>query len=475
MATYRIKLDTMKQTVPPKTVHAKEGDSGSCSIVAEITEDGAAYDFAGKSARLECLKPDGTKAVVSAEIDGSTVTCDVPSEVLAARGWIKCAYFAITEDGGTWRDTTDTFLVDVQQSAGGSLEPGDYVSEIDRTIAALRAQNRAEADQEAERQSEFDAAQTAREEAYGEAEKGRGDLYAAAESERTREFEANEEARQENEEERIAAEIKRKADFAEIVDAAQGLKTQILTSGQYDEDGTPTIEGTPGVIYLVPVEGPSPDDLNSYVEWMYLSGDWEVIGGTQTTVTAITTAEIDSVAAGEAPTGTSMLSLSGLSYLWAKLKAAFAAKSHKHGDADITAVSGSKLADASVSRAKLDAGLEADIAGLEDACDSVSQTQSGEVGWIPVSYLVRGGVCTVAFAKSVAFTIAGTDMTTVGQLPEGIRPATDVRSRMSIYWLPDVLDLVVTSSGEVKVSAPVADVNFDAHYCFGTLTFAIAP
>lgn len=379
MATYRIKLDTMKQTVPPKTVHAKEGDSGSCSIVAEITEDGAAYDFAGKSARLECLKPDGTKAVVSAEIDGSTVTCDVPSEVLAARGWIKCAYFAITEDGGTWRDTTDTFLVDVQQSAGGSLEPGDYVSEIDRTIAALRAQNRAEADQEAERQSEFDAAQTAREEAYGEAEKGRGDLYAAAESERTREFEANEEARQENEEERIAAEIKRKADFAEIVDAAQGLKTQILTSGQYDEDGTPTIEGTPGVIYLVPVEGPSPDDLNSYVEWMYLSGAWEVIGGTQTTVTAITTAEIDSVSAGEAPTGTSMLSLSGLSYLWAKLKAAFASKSHKHGDADITAVSGSKLADASVSRAKLDAGLEADIAGLEDACDSVSQTACGVV------------------------------------------------------------------------------------------------
>lgn len=81
----------------------------------------------------------------------------------------------------------------------------------------------------------------------------------------------------------------------------------------------------------------------------------------------------------------------------------------------------------------------------------------------------------MAFAKSVAFTVAGTDMTTVGQLPEGIRPATDVRSRMSIYWLPDVLDLVVTSSGEVKVSAPVADVNFAAHYCFGTLTFAIAP
>lgn len=93
---------------------------------------------------------------------------------------------------------------------------------------------------------------------------------------------------------------------------------------------------------------------------------------------------------------------------------------------------------------------------------------------MPVSYFARNGVCTVAFAKSVAFTIAGTDMANIGQLPDGIRPAIDVRSRMSIYWLPDVLDLVVTKDGAVLVSAPVADVNFDAHYCFGSVSFAIA-
>lgn len=106
--------------------------------------------------------------------------------------------------------------------------------------------------------------------------------------------------------------------------------------------------------------------------------------------------------------------------------------------------------------------------------DSVSQTLSGEVGWIPVSYFVRSGVCTVAFSTQAAFTIAATDVAEVGQLPEGIRPATDVRSRMSIYWLPDVLDLMVTKEGKILVSAPVAAVNFDVHWCFGTLTFAVA-
>ena len=87
---------------------------------------------------------------------------------------------------------------------------------------------------------------------------------------------------------------------------------------------------------------------------------------------------------------------------------------------------------------------------------------------------MRGGVCTVSIAAQAAFTIAATDMAHVGQLPEGVRPSADVRSRMSVYWLPDVLDLVVTKDGAVKVSAPVASVNFDVHWCFGTLTFAVA-
>lgn len=80
----------------------------------------------------------------------------------------------------------------------------------------------------------------------------------------------------------------------------------------------------------------------------------------------------------------------------------------------------------------------------------------------------------MSLSKFVAFSIAGTDITNIGQLPDGIRPAMDVRSRMSVYWLPDVLDLLVTTDGAICVSAPVASVSFDAHYCFGSVTFAIA-
>ena len=50
----------------------------------------------------------------------------------------------------------------------------------------------------------------------------------------------------------------------------------------------------------------------------------------------------------------------------------------------------------------------------------------------------------------------------------------DVRARIAVMWLPDVLDLVVTTSGAVLVSAPVAGVSFDAHHCAGSVTFVIA-
>ena len=77
---------------------------------------------------------------------------------------------------------------------------------------------------------------------------------------------------------------------------------------------------------------------NAYVEWLWHAseGRWEQLGVSQKQVTYVTTGEIDRVAAGEAPSGESVLGLTGLSYLWAKVKAAFAPKSHKHAASDVS-------------------------------------------------------------------------------------------------------------------------------------------
>lgn len=127
---------------------------------------------------------------------------------------------------------------------------------------------------------------------------------------------------------------KNNADQALNNAAMQKLSPYICAAGEYDPDTLmPTIQGEAGRMYYVPSsQGPG----NNYVEWMLIGGSWEMMGVTQVEVTNISTAQIDQVAAGNAPQGEDVLSLTGLSYLWAKVKGAFAALSHKHSAADIT-------------------------------------------------------------------------------------------------------------------------------------------
>ena len=132
---------------------------------------------------------------------------------------------------------------------------------------------------------------------------------------------------------RVTAEAKRKADFSDMVDSFNGLKTRVLGMDEYDSSGVPTIAGEPGVIYLVEIQGPSDDQYNSYVEWICPSGQWEVIGSTRTTIKPMSTDDIDSVAAGASPSGSDVMDVTRLSYFWAKIKAFFAPKNHASADA----------------------------------------------------------------------------------------------------------------------------------------------
>ena len=138
------------------------------------------------------------------------------------------------------------------------------------------------------------------------------------------------------EQSRVTEEARRVAEFAQMEQRAQGWVQHYCTTGEYDPTTRrPTIaDPDSGTLYYVPVANPTTD--NRWTEWTWDAANsrWEVQGSTVASVSSITTAEIDSVVADENPSGGDMLDLSGLSYLWAKIKlwasSAYASISHMH-------------------------------------------------------------------------------------------------------------------------------------------------
>ena len=175
------------------------------------------------------------------------------------------------------------------------------------------------------------------------------------------------------EQERATAQAKNNADQQANNASAQGLVAVILTSGEYDPDTLePTVEGAVGKMYLVPMPQAqavaaaipvrfslqSQDDGtyvatqaaaadgDTYVEWLWIAGSWERIGLSTATIDPVTTDQIDAVCSDSAPQGKQVLNLTGLSYLWAKVKAwatgAFAALSHTHPASQVTGLTASR-------------------------------------------------------------------------------------------------------------------------------------
>lgn len=144
-----------------------------------------------------------------------------------------------------------------------------------------------------------------------------------------------ESARADAEAKREADQAKNNADQAANNQAAQGLIAVLLTDGQYDPaTREPTVTGEIGKMYMVP-SGLSGRE-NRYYEWMVLNGEWERVGTTDAAMEPLTTDEVDTVASDGTVTNNKVLTGTGLSYLWGKLKAAFSAIGHKHSAADVT-------------------------------------------------------------------------------------------------------------------------------------------
>ena len=278
-----------------------------------------------------------------------------------------------------------------------------YDGELDGEVFAVRSGDKtygiAGADGKAEAQrKENEAQRVVNEQGRVVAETARE----SAETQRQSTFETNEAAREAAQDANDTAQAKNNADQAANNAAMQKLSPVILTEGQYDPDTLePTIEGEPNRMYFVPMGSSSLEVFalsgsaraeaaaeagNLYVEWMWIDGAWEQMGTSQLEAKPITTDEIDEVTSDASPQGEEYLSLTGLSYLWARVKAwgssAFAALTHQHSAADVTSGTfgvergGTGANNASEARANIGAASEEE---LQDVRDSLSRIVVGGV------------------------------------------------------------------------------------------------
>ena len=373
MATFRLDLDLDKSPRIGARVRVRQGDKESCVVEASVFDSGAQADLSGKSARFCCLKPDRTMVRdASCEINGNVITHTLDQQVSAASGVIELAYFEVLDASGSVVDSTQAFTIEVEEGAeaGSSGVSQSYYSELDALISQYE-----QAIQQS--QSDYEAAESARDQSFQQAEAARD----AAQD-------ANDERQSAND----AAQAKNNADQQLNNQMAQGLQVVILSSGQYDP-GTlePTVSGEAGKLYFVPTG--EADEEDAYVEWMWVGSAWERVGMSNATIEAVTTDQIDAVVADSAPQGEQVLNLTGLSYLWAKLKSwatsAFAAVSHKHAAADVT--SGTLAADrlpvvpvakggtgSTSASAALTALGAASASELDDLRDSLSRIELSE-------------------------------------------------------------------------------------------------
>ncbi len=113
----RISLYVDASSNNPARVYAKQWDTKSRYIIATIKDHFGRVKIGGV-AQLNAKKPDGTFCYTGCTInDYSAVTIEIPTQILAAAGEVKCdiSFFA-TEDSDQVLLTTSTFIIVVQKS-----------------------------------------------------------------------------------------------------------------------------------------------------------------------------------------------------------------------------------------------------------------------------------------------------------------------------------------------------------------------
>lgn len=221
----------------------------------------------------------------------------------------------------TYTDMVDNCRDAIDQSIG------DIKAKL---TAKVEATNATVEDAEAKRVS-AESSRVSAESSRATAEQGRVE----AETSRV----SAESSRKSEEEKRAADQLKNNADQAQNNAAAMGMTYHVCSADEYARDAVdglhnvPTVAGKPGTMYLTPrVDGATGEDR--YDQWLLVDGSWELMGETGSHIEPVTTDDVDAITSGGSVTADRYLNATGLTYWWAKARAAlsslFAAKSHTH-------------------------------------------------------------------------------------------------------------------------------------------------
>lgn len=394
MTTHDLYLDLSKPLGIASRITTRVGDKGTLEIQAHITDNGASVTTSNRSARFEAVRKDGSMIRANASLSSSggdaIAKYTLTANDIAVPGTMQLCYFVILE-GTNKVASTENFVIVVEPNAesASTVDYTPYISEVDdlvQELIAIKAQATSAT-------SAANSAASSANNAAGSANEAAAQANTAATRANTAATNAeavvgaaeNEEARVAAEEARVLAEAARAAQFAEMLDSLQGAQIKILTSDQYDSDGVPTIAGAPGLLYFVPIAGTT---HNTFTEWAYINGGWEVIGTTNTTIKGVDTDVIDVIASDTTVTGNDVLKTTGLSYLWAKIKAKFAPKSHTHDASDITAgeLAAALFADGIITDDMLSAKC---VTGAKIADHSIGKDQLETTLWDSISQPCR--------------------------------------------------------------------------------------
>lgn len=270
------------------------------------------------------------------------------------------------------------------------------------------------------------------------------------------------------ESQRIVEQAKNNADQAANNLAAAQAAPHVCVSGEYDtKTHKPTITATQeGRIYLVPSGGTGDD---KYIEWMWLNDAWEQIGTSSGgEIAYITTDQVDSVIDDSSPSGDTLLSLTGLSYLWARIKAwasvtfRKAADLIKEGDVAANAITNAKLSADSVTTDKikngtilfedLNSAVQNRVTSLEtdntSNKDKIGELQTAWDSLTQVDYLEGNSNLDNCTRVGLYRCISDTAATTITNNPckyafwlyvQSINPGTLYRTQILVPWKEEVV------------------------------------
>ena len=143
---HALSLNVSSASVPP-TLHMKQWDSNSRSIVAALFSGASPFNIpTGSSVMVRFGKPDGTGGLYDATesgahvvFDGNTVTAPVAAQMLSVPGVVVAqieVYSAATEESPAYRMASFCFFVDVEKSAypDDTIISSDYYNILSESI-----------------------------------------------------------------------------------------------------------------------------------------------------------------------------------------------------------------------------------------------------------------------------------------------------------------------------------------------------